>query len=325
MNTPWEPIDFDSVWKESLDVFLKYFMQLFFPHAYEEIDWSKGYESLDKELNKIRPEAEVGKRFVDKLMKVYLRSGEETWVYIHIEIQSQPDATLPERMYIYNIRLFLLYKKPIMSLAVLGDDQDSWRPNCYEHDLWGSRISFTFPTVKLWDYRNRYEELKKSKNVFAYFVIAHLNTLKSRKNIQQRLNYKIEITQELLKLGLSEKDANYLFRFIDALMILPKNLEEEFLKFVHELKEETNMPFLAPFEQLAMEKGREEGLEKGIKTGSIQEAQTVVIEILEIKFNELPNTLIAKVRNIEDLDQLRNLRKEAFKVNSLEEFTKTLD
>ena len=46
--------DYDSPWKEMLDGYFPAFMAFFFPEAYRDIDWDRGYESLDKELQQIR-------------------------------------------------------------------------------------------------------------------------------------------------------------------------------------------------------------------------------------------------------------------------------
>jgi hypothetical protein len=35
--------DFDSPWKESLEIYFKPFIALFFPEAHDEIDWKKGH------------------------------------------------------------------------------------------------------------------------------------------------------------------------------------------------------------------------------------------------------------------------------------------
>ena len=59
--------------------------------AYSEIDWTKGFDFLDSELQQVTREAETGKRIVDKLVKVYLRNGKENWILIHIEIQNQKE------------------------------------------------------------------------------------------------------------------------------------------------------------------------------------------------------------------------------------------
>ena len=78
--------DYDSPWKEALDVFFEAFLELFIPEAHADIDWSRQCESLDKELQQITPEAESGRRYVDKLVKVWLKSGEEQWMLVHWSI-----------------------------------------------------------------------------------------------------------------------------------------------------------------------------------------------------------------------------------------------
>ena len=90
------PTDYDSPWKEALDVYFEPFVALLFPAAHADIEWSRGSEPLDKELQKILPQAKIGRRTVDKLMKVWRRDGEEEWLLIHVEVQSQeePDFAL---------------------------------------------------------------------------------------------------------------------------------------------------------------------------------------------------------------------------------------
>ena len=87
--------EFDSPWKESLDVYFQSFLQLCFPAVHSEIDWTRGYQPLDKELQKLSPRAEVGRRGVDKLLRVWRNSGVEEWILVHIEVQSQRVADMP--------------------------------------------------------------------------------------------------------------------------------------------------------------------------------------------------------------------------------------
>ena len=70
-----------------------------------EINWARGYLPLDKELQKIAPKSEVGKRGADKLMQVWRIPGDEEWIMVHVEVQSQRQAIFPERMFIYHYRL----------------------------------------------------------------------------------------------------------------------------------------------------------------------------------------------------------------------------
>ena len=41
-------MEYDSPWKEALEQYFESFMELFFPKIHSEVDWSKGYEFLDK-------------------------------------------------------------------------------------------------------------------------------------------------------------------------------------------------------------------------------------------------------------------------------------
>ena len=45
--------NYDSPWKEAVEVFFPAFMAFFFPAIHAAIAWSKGYQFLDKELEKI--------------------------------------------------------------------------------------------------------------------------------------------------------------------------------------------------------------------------------------------------------------------------------
>ena len=77
--------DYDSPWKEAMDYYFQAFLLLLFPKVHAQIDWARGYESLDKEFQQVVREAEFGRRYVDKLVKVWLLDGAECWVLIHVE------------------------------------------------------------------------------------------------------------------------------------------------------------------------------------------------------------------------------------------------
>ena len=121
--------DFDNPWKEAISLYFRPFMKFFFPRIEEEIDWERGYEFLDQEFQQVVREAETGKAYTDKLVKVWRVNGTEIWVLVHIEVQSQAQEEFPERMYIYNYRIYDRYRKPVVSLAILADESVAWRPD----------------------------------------------------------------------------------------------------------------------------------------------------------------------------------------------------
>ena len=51
--------DFDSPWKEMLETYFPEFVAFLFPEIHADIDWSKGYKFLDKELQQVVQDAEL--------------------------------------------------------------------------------------------------------------------------------------------------------------------------------------------------------------------------------------------------------------------------
>src|SRR5260221_6402441 len=93
--------EYDSPWKEILEIYLRSILEFCFPHVASAIDWSMGFEFLDKELQEITRDAALGEQRVDKLVKIKKLDGGDEWILIHLEVQHQRDPDLPERVYQY--------------------------------------------------------------------------------------------------------------------------------------------------------------------------------------------------------------------------------
>jgi hypothetical protein len=101
--------DYDSPWKDAIEHAFPEFMGYYFPAACSQIDWAQGHEFKNTELRQVVRDAELGKRFADVLVRVTLTTGEERWIYIHVEVQGQHDANFAQRMFTYNYRLYDRY------------------------------------------------------------------------------------------------------------------------------------------------------------------------------------------------------------------------
>jgi hypothetical protein len=300
--------DYDSPWKEALDVFFEAFLKLFFPQAHADIDWSRPYQSLDKELQQIAPDSETGRRYVDKLFQVLLKSGVEQWILIHIEVQMDDDSDFPVRMFIYHYRIFDKYnRREVVSFAVLGDDNPAWRPQSFSYQRWGMEVGFRFPVVKLLDYAARREELEASDNPFATVVLAHLDNQATRQRLGERKDRKFALIKRLLERGWDAKRVRELLRVIDWLMELPKDLKIELSEQVTRYQREKHMPFIDMFEEIAMERA----LAKGIET------------ILEHKFPDASGQLMSEIRQVHDHEQLNKILLAAATAVSPEELRKS--
>jgi hypothetical protein len=152
MDHEREADDYDSPWKGLIEQYFPDFLAWFFPEAHAGIDWARGYEFLDQELEQVTRDAELGRRRVDKLVRVTGREGREDWVWVHIEVQSTRQSEFAERMFVYHYRLFDRYRKPVVSLAVLADAEAGWRPKKWGYARWSCRLVFAFPVAKILDW-----------------------------------------------------------------------------------------------------------------------------------------------------------------------------
>ena len=135
--------NYDGPWKETLDTFCAAAIEFFFPRIHSDIDWQRGYETLDTELQRIVSDSAWGKGIVDKLIKVYLRSGAETWLLLHIEFQAPAEAGFPLRMYAYHCGIFLRYNQEVIRklyklidwmMTLPGDLQQLFRDDFYRFE-----------------------------------------------------------------------------------------------------------------------------------------------------------------------------------------------
>ena len=312
---------YDSPWKEALEHYFAEFMAFFFPQAAGEIVWGQGYEFLDKELQQIAPDAQVGTRAVDKLVKVWRSEAEEAWVLVHVEVQSQRQVGFAERMYVYNYRLFDRYHRRVARLAVLGDGQAGWRPDRFGYELWGSRVSLEFPAVKLLDYKKRWEELAASTNPFATVVMAHLKAQETQGDAAERKYWKLFLIRRLYERGYSRSDVLQLFRFIDWVLQLPEEVEAMVWQEVQVYEEEQRKPYITSVERMGFRQGLQQGMQEGLQQGmqeglqqgmqkgmqqGIREGLLSGIKVgLKLRFGAEGLRLLPEIYKLADVDVLR--------------------
>ncbi|HZW33046.1 MAG TPA: hypothetical protein VFF52_20185 [Isosphaeraceae bacterium] len=297
--------DSDSPWKEALDRYFERCMAFFFPQAHADIDWTHGYEMLDKELQPIVRQAQHGRRYVDKLVKVWLKSGEERWLLIHVEVQAWKEGDFPKRMYVYNHRIFDRYDQEVISLAILADDDPAWRPSQYGYGRWGFRTSTEFPIVKLLDYAPHWQALETDLNPFAMVVLAHLKTLETRRSPADRHAWKLRLVKGLYERGMDPEDIRQLFRFVDWIMDLPPEQERLFQQELTAYQQEKRMPFMTIFERVGLEKGLLKGIEACLKMKFGDEGLKLMPELREIQDHELLGKILDAIEPAASPEELR--------------------
>lgn len=303
--------DHDSPWKMALEAYFEEFLGLLFPEINEQVDWSEGYSFLDNELQQITADAQSGRRYADKLIKVYAKDGSETWVLIHVEVQGEPEEDFAERMYTYQYRLRDRYGMDVVSLAVLADTRKSFRPTTFHYKRWGCGVIFTFPMAKLIDWEARWAELETSDNLFALVVMAQIRA-KRVKDGASRKDTKVALTRMLFERGYQRDEIIRLFNIIDWMIQLPRGLEPEFVQAVYTIQEEKHMPYINTVERLEREKERQVGLQEGrekerreAERRALEEKRETVRHLLA--FGVLSDEQIAEATGMA-LDEIARLR-----------------
>jgi hypothetical protein len=310
--------NYDEPWKEAIGDYFDRFLDFFFPEVYNLIDWLKPITSLDKELQKITADSDDNKRLVDKLFQVCLKDAQEVWILVHIEVQSQYDMDFNQRMFIYHYRAFDLYRKPVISLAILGDEKEKWRPSNYGYDLGGCKLNLDFPIIKLLDYQQKWEELERDLNPFAVMIMAHLKTKATISNLTEREQWKWYLIRSLYDKEYSKLEIVKLFKFIDAMMTLPSLLQQSLNQKIIKYEEEKIMPLVSPFEQMAEERGLERGLQQ-----RIDRDKELIIRQLTKKLGTINTDLQTQVKAL-NIDDLEILAEDFLDFNSIEDLQKWL-
>jgi len=126
--------------------------------------WRKDLSFLDKELEQIFPPEGQGThpKFVDKLVKVFTKTGKEEWILVHFEVQGYTDNDFDSRMFTYFYRIYDRYKKPVTCVAIFTDNSNNFRPSGFNYNFLGTKNNFSYTTYKVIDQDEN--ELSKSSN-----------------------------------------------------------------------------------------------------------------------------------------------------------------
>ena len=220
-------IQYDRNWKQVVTELIDPFIAFFLPDLYAEIDWGFPPEFLEKELYKTQI-LKKNKRELDKLVKVKLKSGEEKWIFIHIEFQTNGAANIGMRMYEYYELIRERYGKEIVALVVYTGDRIPKNPNSYTVEYFGTSITYCFNFYAVCEQTEA--ELLNNPNPFALIVLANWYVLQSKNDDEKRYSFKAKVYELAKNRGYSFEYSINLLMFVVYLMRLPQDLEQKFEK-----------------------------------------------------------------------------------------------
>jgi len=294
-------IDHDNKWKVIISNLFEDFINFFLPNLYELVDFQSPIEFLEQELYKlIDDKIKQGKVINDKLAKVKLKSGEEKWILIHIEIQSSFELDFNERMFTYFYRIYDSYNQKITAIAIYTDKTPK-EHSAFNYEFSGTRLLYEFNSYKITSPKQK--ELLESDNPFALVVLTCQYLLKTKNDLDKRLSFKLKLIRLAKDKQYEDKQIINLLKFIDFILILPSELEQKFqneimskyiepkdMKLTESQIEFANKVHIALYGETIKEKAVREETEKFVieKTISIQKL---------IRSSDLSDNKIAEIFN----------------------------
>ena len=176
----------------------------------------------------------------------------------------------------------------------------------------GTRVRFDFSICKLLDLAADEAALRASQEPAAIVVLANWAAQQAGRDAERRLALKWELTRRLYEIGLAKADILELFRLVDWLVKLPRELEARFRQQVHEFEANHVMPYVTSIEQ--------HGIEKGIEKGQLMTFRQNILDLFDLRFGAAPEATRERVNAETDLDKLREWHRLVATCPTREEF-----
>lgn len=285
--------DYDGAWKDALHLHLREILEKFFPAVAAVIDWRVEPQWHDKELSQVL--AQTGRRGgrVDMLVKVRLLNGDEQWIFLHFEVQSGREPDFAFRVAAYNAGLFWTFKQRVVSLVILADLDEHWRPAEDAFHLADFESRLRFPVCKLVEKVDR-EWGEDDRSLAVQVARAQIAALRTAGDPKGRYQAKWQVVRNLYRLGYNADELREIFRLIDWMLRLPGHWSRKLEQELTALEESINMPYVTSVERIAEARGRAEG------------GASVLLKQLGRVCGPLPGEIEQRVRRltVEGLDAL---------------------
>jgi hypothetical protein len=210
------------------------------------------------------------------------------------------------------------YPDTIIIPTVLFTDRKKWRKDVdrklkieFKDQTF---LLFNYILIKLFDFQAK--DYYHSSNPLIQILLPKMN---------YHPNERHEVFIQAFK-GLHQLASSALFeKYADFISLYADIKEEERDEIVKKLEDRKDTCMIAQYIkdkgiQQGVKQGIQQGVKQGIQRGKILNSKDNIIGILQIKFKELPSSLVDKINNLNDIDLLNYLLKQSAIVSSIEEF-----
>ena len=300
LQTDTDQIDHDGLFKELLHQCFEAFLWLFYPQQAAQLDFSS-FTFLEQERLTDYPSG--AHRFVDTLVEMRTLAGQLIW--IHIEFQSTRERGFPKRMFRYFSQFRLRIDGPIWQIVLYlpaGGDGSGFET--YTETLFGKTfLPFCYWCTSLGDLEASVS--LATENPVAYGLAP---LMKHEEMSNPRL--KAACLSGIAQSDITEAQEALLAFFVDTYLPLTAVEQEEFEQLIQR-EEVSVMEFITSWERKGIERGRTEE--------ALASRRDTLLEQLQEKFGDVPQTTVQQIEAILSVEDLRQLLQQVVYADSLQE------
>jgi predicted transposase/invertase (TIGR01784 family) len=293
-------------------------------------------EQLVKQLDLEALELEKGsfvdqklrQRHSDLLFRTTLKSGPDAWLYLLFEHQSTPEALMPFRLLQYLVRIWEQHREqhpethplPGIVPVVLYHGNMAWRvPRFFSKminmpvDLGIQPLEFEYLLIDLSRIPDQLLRDRLELEV-SLSLLRHIHDDHFLDFFQHIVGLLAELRTRKTGLEYIETILRYIY--------YSRGAEEwdDLVEMLHHTDPVIEEVAVTTIAEHHFNKGKLAGLEQGMTQGMLSEAHGVLLELLEEQFGVIPSGLAEKIRQIQNPDTLRMLRRQRKTCHTLDEF-----
>jgi len=327
-----EPTAHDQLFKDILRAFFREFMELFFPNAAAQLDFST-VVFLDKEVFTDLPTGR--QRTLDLVAQVRTREGEGELILIHVEVESRKKGRpFRQRMLRYYMMLHLRYNLPVLPVVIyLSRGAGGLGTEVHEQTLFGKPVvRFEYGRVGVSDLPA--EAYLLSNNPLAYGLAALMQPGERRP-----AELKVACLLRIARAVMDEARKALLVNCVETYLRLDEKEQALYEELVAQPEQKEVKEMLTVYEERGIAIGEQRGIaigeqrgiaigeqrgiaigeQRGIAIGTVRGKRDATLRVLRKKFGTLPKAVEARIQAMETEAELDALLDAVLTAQSLDD------
>jgi len=119
--------------------------------------------------------------------------------------------------------------------------------------------------------------------------------------------------------NLTQKKLNDIVHALETYVKLSDAEQQEFQRLILEVYPEVSQMITNPWIERGIQRGIQQGIQQGEQRGTIRAKQETLMDLMQLRFGPLPQSLMQRIQSIQEIDQLNVFLRRVITTTRLEE------